>query len=904
MKTMNPVDPRRSGLSPDQLAQVDECLDELLDLPADQQMSALKSRSIGDARVAAEVESLLRAARSSSKFLAAPARAHADEAQVDGMIGSRFGAWRILRIIGHGGMGDVYEAVRADGDFEQRVAIKLLQRDAAAQIERFQAERQILARLEHPGIARLYDGGVSDGRPFMVMEFVEGVPITEYCDRQQTPLPGRLQLLIQVCQAVAFAHSHLIVHRDLKASNILVSDGGIVKLLDFGIAKLLDAQRARLTQLSAMPMTPICAAPEQLTGDPVTTATDVYALGLLLFELVVGKHPWIGPDTPMLQAMRAVLQREAPKASRAAADNPDSPFPVRLIEGDLDAIIAKTLRKEPALRYSTVAAFQSDLEKALRGEPVDARAGARLYVLGRQLRRYRWPVIAASAVFISLAVGFGAAAWQAQKASVERDAARRDAAREEAVRYSLTRMFRSAIAEKSAQPLTAKGMIDESAQRVLREYQDQPQLAGQIVLTLADLYGALEDVTGSESLLRGYITQANKDADPAALADARQKLASIDLLGGHPDSAAQLLDQAEGFWAKFPHQYQEERLEGLNARIRLQRARGDLEGSINTCREAIAQRIAWSGRNHRETAVLYNSLALSLSAAGRFPEALVAYHETTSIYRAIGLGDALDAQIILANTGTLELRLGHLREAETLLKTAAEREQSLAGGSAASAAALAGYGRILLITNRLEPALTALREAADVAAKYAGPSSPVALQNQLLLGDAQIASGTLAAAGATLSAAREKAAAQYGPDHIITLRAQLGLAELALQSEDTAFAETQLAAAAAKFRKMGPQAELFLAHALDDLGDAQLRRNETAASLSSLREALGIRQRNPTDIWESALTRERLGEALAKSGSASAGDVLKSAASDLESQLGADHPQTMRAKAALAELRT
>jgi len=900
---MNPADQGISGLSAEQLAQIDECLDALLDLPAEQQLSALRSRSIGDARVAAEVESLLRAAQSSSKFLATPARAYEQESLPDTLLGSRLGAWRIERMIGHGGMGDVYEATRADGDFEQRVAVKLLQRDAAAQIERFQAERQILARLEHSGIARLYDGGVSDGRPFMVMEFVEGLPITEYCARQQTPFAARLKLFIQVCQAVAFAHSHLIVHRDLKPSNILVTGDGTVKLLDFGIAKLLDAQLARQTQLTAMPLTPICAAPEQLTGDPVTTATDVYALGLLLFELLAGRHPWIGPDTPMLQAMRSVLQRPAPKASRVAEDNPAAPVPLRLIQGDLDAIISKALRKEPALRYATVAAFQSDIEKALQGEPVDARAGARLYVFARLLRRYRWAVLAASAVFVSLAVGFGAAAWQAEKASVERDAARRDAAREEAVRYSLTRMFRSAIAEKSAEPITAKGMIDESAQRVLREYQDQPQLAGQIVLTLADLYGALEDVTGSEALLRGYIAQAKADADPAALADARQKLAIIDVLAGHADSASQLLDQAEAFWAKFPHQYQEERLEGLNSRIRLQRSRGDFEGSINTSRAAIAQRIAWSGHDHRETAVLYNSLAISLSAAGRFPEALEAYHATTSIYRAIGLGDALDAQIVLANTGTLEMRLGHLREAETLLKTAAEREQSLAGGSAASAAALGGYGRVLAITNRFEPALTALREALDVATKYAGAGSPVALQNQLLLGDAQMASGDLRAAAATLNAAHDKAASQYGPTHIITLRAQLGLAQWTLASGDPAAAESQLTQAAAVFRKLGPQSELFLAQALDNLGDAQLQRNETPAALGSLREALAIRQKNPSDIWESAVTRERLGEALAKSGSPSAGSVLKSAAADLESQLGANHPQTLRAKAAWSNLR-
>jgi hypothetical protein len=890
-------------LSPEQLARVDECLDELLDLPVEEQLSTLRSRSIDDPRVAAEVESLLRAAQASSKFMATPARVYSEEAPPDAIIGTRLGAWRIKRNIGHGGMGDVYEAMRADGDYEQRAAVKLLQRDAAAQIERFQAERQILARLEHAGIARLYDGGVLDQRPFMVMEFVEGLSITEYCARNHTNFTDRLSLFIQVCEAVAYAHSHLIVHRDLKPSNILVTADGTVKLLDFGIAKLLDGQRARVTQRSAMPMTPICAAPEQLTGEAITTATDVYALGLLLFELVTGTHPWMGPDTPMLQAMRTVLQRPAPKASRAAQDNADAPVPARLVEGDLDAIIAKALRKEPALRYATVAAFQSDIVKALNGEPVEARGGARLYVFGRLLRRYRWAVAAACAVFISLAVGFGTAAWQAEKARIERDAARRDAAREEAVRYSLTRMFRGAIAEKSAQPLTAKGMIDESAQRVLREYKDQPQLAGQIVLTLADLYGALEDVSGSEALLRGYLSQSGSDADPAARADAQQKLANIDLLSGHADTAAPLLDQAEAFWKQFPNQYQEERLEGLNTRIRLQRARGDFEGAIRASREAIAQRIAWSGRNHRETAVLFNTLAITLSAAGHYPEALEAYHETSSIYQAIGLGDTLDAQVILANTGTLELRIGHLREAETLLKTAAEGEQSLSGGSAATAAALGGYGHILAITNQFEPALTALHQAVDMAAKYAGPGSPVALQNQLFLGEAQIASGDLPAAALTMTAAHDKAAAQYGPQHVITLRSQLGLAKLALAQGNLAGAETQLAGVSAQFRALGLQGEWYLSETLDSLGEAQLRRGEIPAALATLREAFTRRQSNASDVWESAITRERLGEALTQAGDASGAALLKGAAADLESQLGASHPQTLRAKSALAQLR-
>jgi non-specific serine/threonine protein kinase/serine/threonine-protein kinase len=650
-------------------------------------------------------------------------------------------------------------------------------------------------------------------------------------------------------------------------------------------------------------MTPICAAPEQLTGEPITTATDVYALGLLLFELLTGAHPWMGSGTPLLQAMRLVLQRSAPSASRVAEEQKDPPVSARLIRGDLDAIIAKALRKEPVHRYATVAALQLDVVRAQFGEPVEAREGARLYVVGRTLRRYRWAVTATLAVVISLASGLGVAAWQAQRAAMERDSARRDAAREEAVRYGLTRMFRAAIAEQGTQAPTAKAMIDNSAQRVLREYRDQPQQAGQIVLTLADLYAALEDVNGAGTLLEGFVAEANPDADPAALADARQKLANIELLRGHVDRADDLLTQAEVFWAHIPNRYQEERLEGLTVRARLLRNRGDLDGAVKTTREAIRERIALSGADHRETAILYNSLAISLMAADRLDEALAAYHETTRIYRALGLEDGLDAQIIVANTGTLELRIGHLQSAEDLLKSAIDRERSLAGNSAAVAAALGYYGKVLSITNRNSEAIEMLREATELGTRYAGASSPLTLQNALFLGEAQIDAGERIAARSTLNSAYEAALKQYGSTHLLTLRTQLARAQLSAANGELNAALTQLNGLIAELRKLGAQGESHLARALMNLGEVQMRTHKDLAAEASLRESLALTEKHPDDLWEFAEVTERLGEATAGRDPAAAAVMLARAAHELEAQLGATHPQTLRAKAALAGLR-
>jgi predicted Ser/Thr protein kinase len=900
---MQPSGQTTSGLTDQQRSRVDTLLDELLDLPEETRAAHLSDRHVEDPIVLAEVESLLLAARASGSFLNAPARPPVDDVVQDAAIGTRLGAWTITRLIGRGGMGDVYEGMRAQGDYEQRVAIKLLQREAGAQLERFEAERQILARLEHTGIARLYDGGVtSDGRPFMVMEYVEGRPITDYCTLNHASFEERLRLFIQVCEAVAYAHRNLIVHRDLKPSNILVTTAGAVKLLDFGIAKLLDPQLAHVTQVAVAPMTPICAAPEQLTGDPITTATDVYALGLLLFELLTGAHAWIGADTPILLAMRTLLQRPAPLASRTAEARDNAPVPARLIRGDLDAIVAKALRTEPAHRYATVEALKEDCQRVLRGEPVAAREGARLYVLGRLLRRYRWGAAAAAAIFLSLAGGLGLAAWQAHRAAEERDIARRDASREEAVRFEMTRLFRTAIADHGTQPTTAKNMIDSSAQRVLREYQDQPQLAGQIVLTLADLYGALEDVAGADTLLEGFVAEANPKADPAALADARQKLANIELLRGHADRAGQLLDQADAFWATSPRPYLEERLEGLLVRARLQRARGDIDGAIAATRKAVIERIALSGHDHRETAILYNSLAISLTAANRLDQALAAYHETSGIYRAIGLGDGIDAQIIVANTGTLELRTGHLKEAEVLLKSSVERERSLAGDSAAVAAAMGYYGKLLSITNRNEPAISVLREANDLAVRYAGAGSPLAIQNRIFLGEAQLAIGDQQQASVSLNAAHDAALAQYGAAHPLALRTQLALAQWAAAAGDYENAQAQLQPTVAGLRKLGAQGESNLAQALESLGDVELKQGKSALASVTLQEAVALREKYPDDTWELAEARERLGEALARGGSDAAPAILKKAAQDLESQLGANHPQTLRAKAALAHL--
>lgn len=880
---------------------LDAELDRLLDLSPEQRVRALHDDYRSEPELRAELESLLRSAAAMGDFLAEPARPTLDgTAPAAAPSALRLGPWRLVRRIGRGGMGEVFEARRSDGNFEQRAAIKVLQAGAVAQHERFDAERRILARLEHPGISRLLDGGVADdGRPWMAMELVAGAPITDYCLQTRASLVERLRLFEQVCDAVAYAHRHLVVHRDLKPANILVDADGRVRLLDFGIAKLLDQDAAVLTRTASVLLTPVYSAPEQISGGSITTAADVYALGLLLFELLAGCRPWPDTGSSLAQTVRAVLDKPVPALSTVAAANPDAPLPSRALRGDLDAVVAKALRKEPAQRYATVDALKLDVLRVLRGEPVAAREGARLYRFGHFLRRHRWSLAAIAALFISLAGGLGATAWQAHRAAVERDVARRDLAREEALRYELTGLFRKVLAEKGEQPLDAKAMLDASAQRLLSAYRTRPKLAGPLVITLADLYDALEDAQGAAALLQGYLAQASVDADPASVADARQKLANLELLRGNFDRAGKLLDQAQAYWTEAPNRYGEEWLEGLAIRSRLQRSRGDLPGAIATEREAIRQRIAMSGRIHRETAVLYNSHAITLTAANRLDEALAAYRETSAIYQALGLGDGLDAQIILGNTGTLELRTGHLREAQPLLRNAFERERALAGDSAAVAAAMGYYGKLLSITNRGTQAVATLREAAALGERYAGTSSPLALQNRLFLGEAQLEAGKAADARATLEAVHTAALEQYGPSHVLTQRAALALARVDLAEGHRDAARAQLLRVVAALRRLGPQAEANLAEALVALGETELTQGQPQEARAPLAEAVALRAKDGSESWDLAEARERLGEALAALRDGGARTVLQQAASTLERQLGADNPQTLRARRAL-----
>jgi serine/threonine protein kinase len=339
---------------------------------------------------------LLEADARSDSFTAQPfgiARDVFDETGEEQFAGRHFGSYEIIREIGRGGLGAVYLAVRSDGEYRKEVALKLIRRglDTDDILRRFRNERQILAQLDHPNIARLIDGGTTDdGLPFFVMEYVKGEPISTFCESHQLDTNQRLELFRKVCGAVTYAHQNLVIHRDLKPSNILVTDDGDPKLLDFGIAKLLTAESETFTQTAPAlrAMTPEYASPEQVRGERITTASDVYSLGVLLYELLTGEKPYRLKTRTTEEISRAITDQEPERPSTAIRSNQ------RSLQGDLDNIVLMAMRKEPHRRYASAAALADDIRRHQEGLPIAARPNTFSYRTGKFIRRHRASVAA------------------------------------------------------------------------------------------------------------------------------------------------------------------------------------------------------------------------------------------------------------------------------------------------------------------------------------------------------------------------------------------------------------------------------------------------------------------------------------------------------------------------------
>ena len=667
-------------MSDDKRRRLDELFDQVLDAPAHAREEILQRADAEDPEFRAELKALLAAHERSDGILDRPLDSPASPRSPGGSavdpleIPTRIGIYRVVSELGRGGMGVVFLAERDDGQFWRRVAIKVISGGArsADQKARFEAERQILASLDHPNIARLYDGGVTeDGRPYLVMEYVHGLPIDEYCRTNDLSVEQRVRLFCTVARAVHHAHRRLVVHRDLKPSNILVTTDGEVKLLDFGIAKILDPSmvggEAPQTQTGLHLMTPEYAAPEQVMGETITTATDVYGLGVVLFEMLTGRRPFqltgrapaewawvIVQEPPPVPSEVAEPTSEvvshgsaAPEGQSVEGDRHSDPafyVPVkvdtdrlaardsrqrlrRLLRGDLDRIVLKALRKEPERRYGSAARIVEDLERHLEGRPVEARADSAGYRFRKYVTRHRVGVGAALIVALSLVGGTVAAVTQASRATRQAELA----ARQRDLMFDLFRL--SDPSQSQGDTISARGILDRGAARIEQEFGEEPMMQAAMLADVAGIYANLGLFDRAEELARTALELRT------------------DNLGGRSLEVSESYGQVG----------------------RLLAAQGDQEQAIEYLQRALDIRQAEISRPDSLLALTQSDLAWQLRATGKHAEAAALFEQALAVQQQL-LGDEHpDAASTLFGLAVSHHELGQFEEAEAVFERALAR---------------------------------------------------------------------------------------------------------------------------------------------------------------------------------------------------------------------------------------
>ena len=683
--------------------QVKQILGDALERPPEARPAFLTSACKGDDRLRHEVDMLLDAYQQAEaenalgtalfdRRLVQEALADVDDedAGTSGQAGQRVGPYRLVEEIGRGGMGSVYRAERDDGLFEQEVAVKLVRRglESLTLQRRFEQERQILAHLRHEGIARLFDGGVTgEGQPYLVMEYIEGLPLTEYANRYRLSTEQRISLFRDVCAAVHYAHQNLVIHRDLKPGNILVTDVGRapggdprVKLLDFGIARLIESEGAGalpLTRTGMRVMTFEYAAPEQIRGEPVTTATDVYALGILLYELLTGQRPYdvSGLSPSEIERVICTAKPERPSTAVTRPDEAEQPLtPRRRLRGDLDNIVLKALRKEPKRRYTSVAELSDDLRRYLAKLPVKARTDTVGYRTAKFARRHRWGVAAALLLFLSLVSGLAATAWQAQQAMQERDRAQAEAAKAERINQFLQDMLTSANPYgEGERDVTVLEVLQRASLQLDTALADQPDVRAAALTSLGTTYLGLGRLSEAEGHLREALAlrQSVLGPDHPDVGETTTQLANTLRDQGRYAEADSLLRRVIAINMAHVGELHEDYATALSDLATLLVTEGDeqrLAEAESLQRRALAIDEELFGETHQKVAVDLGNLATLRGLRGDDEEAELFYRRALAINREV-FGEGHPTTLTdLNNLAVVLAQAGRLAEAESMLR--------------------------------------------------------------------------------------------------------------------------------------------------------------------------------------------------------------------------------------------
>ncbi|WP_374562912.1 protein kinase [Ideonella sp.] len=827
--------------------QLSPLLDELLDLAPAPQAARLAALRAEQPALAAELALLLDAHHSAAeaRFLdGTAAAAAAPIAESPTLAGQRLGPYTLMAPLGQGGTGSVWRARRDDGRFDAHVAVKLLHLSLVGQApaQRFRREGQILARLTHPNIAHLLDAGVSEGgQPYLVLELVDGERIDHYCDRRRLTVEQRLALFADVLSAVSHAHRHLVIHRDIKPTNILVDEGGRVKLLDFGIAKIVEDETWALGSTAitreggGQSFTPEYAAPEQWRGEPVTTATDVYALGVLLYQLLAGRHPTAPEQATAQQVMQSTLRVEPARLSAAcstaaaAARETTPPKLARRLQGDLANIAARALSKAPSHRYATVDALAEDLRRHRDHEPVGARPDAWAYRLGKFVRRHRAAVGAGVLSTVAIAAGLAGTLSQARIAEHERDRAVRQLVQTEAVEEFLTFL----ISSTANRPLSTLELLERAGQLANAQFADAPAIKARLELTLSGVYSEIDAQDKTLALL----TQARASAQRAGDVDLQAQIecAEVSETDLEPDSkrAAARYDRAMDTLRA--HAAGDTVTLAYCHHTRAMRAfeLGDYPQALTDERRALELMGESRPGNRTLWVAMRQGLAGALAKTGDLGAALEQLQAAIDELNAMGRAHTIGASTLLNNQGVLLSRAGDPLRALAAFDGAIEGMQDGGGVDAATPASLGNRARTLLELGRITEAQQALEQAlASAAARGDTRSPPFSIT-----AFGWCAPGDLAACEQRFEAAHERMVAQLPPSHPGLANADLNHARMLMDAGQVERAKPLLERAMSIYAQ-SDGGEPGRIRALTLLARSELQLGHTPAALAQAQRAV------------------------------------------------------------------
>jgi serine/threonine protein kinase/Tfp pilus assembly protein PilF len=779
--------------------------------------------------------------------------------------GQRLGPYRLVRKLGSGGMGDVYLAERADDEYQQQVAIKLVRAGVfSTQVQsRLRMERQILATLQHPNIARLLDGGrAHDGTPYLVMEYIDGEPIDAYCDRHRLPLAERIKLVQTICAAVHYAHQNLVVHRDLKPSNILITPDGTPKLLDFGIAKLLETRQSMhtlaVTHFEYRVLTPAHASPEQIRGDAITTSSDIYVLGVLLYELLCGRRPFNLVGSSLSEMERIVCEQEPPRPSvalaRLAQESPDlaehiaacrSTSVARLrkdLQGDLDDIILMAMRKDAGRRYGSAQQLAADLERYLTAQPVTATRDTWLYRTRKFVTRHAAGVTASVTAVLAL-IAFAVVTFiQSQRIAYERDVANAERTRAEQVSSFLVELFELSDPSKSrGNQVTARELLDIGARRVRVGLDDQPETRATLLGTIGRVYSSLGLYSDSTRLLEEALQSRIDIYGPRHLEVASALVALGDALceQGQLDACQQRLDAALEMQRELAGPDALEIGATLMSHARLAQQRGALEFAQRYYDESLAIYRRHGQERTPEASSVINELAGLYSYRGDYEQAATLYRTALDIDRqALGRDHPQVAMHIHDLAVALHMQ-GELDEAGELYDESTQLLTKVLGETHPHTLdAFANYGRFLQRKGELQRAEQILVDVLEANRRSRGPRHPYVAHDLVNVAIVRLDRGAYREAEADLKAALDIYGETLAEDHpyVVSALVNLGRAQLGL-SQHAAAEQTLRQAIEMGEKSFGP-ASPQLALARSTLGQVMLAKGRSDAAVQLLRDSL------------------------------------------------------------------